>query len=331
FRRYQELPDSDKLFILPCELIDKNGMKLNEAVLKYAEHWGFEPGFNKWLFEKANFYNTLVDRIVPGYPNERAEKYWRELGYKDELIVEAEIFHLWVIEGPDEIKEKLPTQAADLNVVFTDNLDKYRTRKVRILNGAHTCLVPVAYLYGLDTVRESVENQLIGSFIRSAITEEIIPSLDGEKSELQAYADEVIDRFKNPAIQHELITISLNSFSKFKTRVLPSILGYYKNEGKLPTFLMTSLAALLYFYRGKRFNQNIELKDEPKILDLLRALWSALSTEPKDIEKLVNEVLANKELWEQDLNEIPGFSELVSRQVYNIHNQGMGKVVQSLL
>lgn len=330
FRRFKEFPECDKLFILPCELIDSNGLKLRDTVLQYADHWRLGLEFNEWLFEKAIFYNTLVDRIVPGYPKERAEKYWNELGYKDSLLVEGEIFHLWVIEGPDEIKKALPTVQAGLNVIFTNDLDYYRTRKVRILNGAHTCMVPVAYLYGLDFVQESVENELIGSFIKRAIFEEIIPSLDGEQAELQKYAKEVIDRFKNPTIKHALISIALNSFSKFKTRVLPSIISYYEREGKLPMFLMTSLAALICFYKGKRFDENIELMDEPKVIKLMESLWSELDNGKEDIKKLVTKVLGNAELWGQDLTEIPEFSELVSSQVHNICNKGMGKVIQSL-
>ncbi|MEM6522605.1 MAG: tagaturonate reductase [Bacteroidota bacterium] len=330
FKRFKEYPNADKLFILPCELIDRNGLKLRDTVLQYVDHWRLGLEFKNWLSKKALFYNTLVDRIVPGYPKERDEKYWKELGYKDHLLVEGEIFYLWVIEGSDEIKKALPTVKSGLNVIFTNDLDYYRTRKVRILNGAHTCMVPVAYLYGLDFVQESVENELIGSFIRQAIFNEIIPSLDGERAELQQYANEVIDRFKNPSIRHALISIALNSFSKFKTRVMPSILSYYKKEGKLPRLLTTALAALICFYKGRRFDEDIELMDEPQILKLMESLWSALDDSQEGIEKLVTSVLGNEELWGQDLTEIPGFNELVSSKVYNIQRQGMGKVVQSL-
>ena len=325
--RYRALPDSPKLIVLPCELIEKNGDKLKETILQYVDLWDLDDPFKAWLEEKVFFCNTLVDRIVPGYPKDSIHDYWNTLGYKDELIVEGEVFHLWVIEGPSGLQEELPTAKAGLNVIFSDDLAYYRTRKVRILNGAHTAMVPVAYLYGLDFVKEAVENSLVGKFVHQAIFEEIIPSLTGDRDELERYAYEVIDRFKNPSIKHELISISLNSFSKFKTRVLPSILGYYDKEGSLPELLLTSMAALLSFYKGKRFDDEIPLKDEKKVLEMMRRVWQNCDGTQGAVQHLVQEGLSQQELWGQDLTQVPGFVDSVANKVVAIQNKGIAKLL----
>ena len=331
YYRYRALPGSSKLVVLPCELINKNGEKLKETVLQYIDLWKLEADFLQWFEEKVFFCNTLVDRIVPGYPRESAQEYWDTLGYKDELIVEGEVFHLWVIEGPAWLQDELPTGKAGLNVVFTDDLEYYRTRKVRILNGAHTAMVPTAYLYGLDLVKEAVENEIVGKFIHKVVFEEIIPSLPGDRDELVDYAREVINRFKNPAIKHELITISLNSFSKFKTRVLPSILKYYEKEGNLPELLLAAMAAMISFYKGRRSDNEIPLKDEPQVLELMRSLWQNCDGSAEAVQHLVEEVLGKEELWGRDLTLLPGMVESVTSKVVIIQGRGVGKLLQELM
>lgn len=331
FYRYRALPECDRLIVLPCELIDKNGVKLRDTITQYIKLWGLEENFSAWLKEKVVFCNTLVDRIVPGYPGEKVEEYWHELGYRDELIVEGEIFHLWVIEGPEWIREELPTEQAGLNVIFTDDLDYYRTRKVRILNGAHTSMVPVAYLYGLDFVKEAIENELVGKFVHKAVFNEIIPSLGGDRDELEQYAGEIMDRFRNPSIKHELITISLNSFSKFKTRVLPSILGYYEKEGKLSELLLTALAALISFYKGQRSGEEIPLKDEPRVLELLSSLWKNHNGSAGSIHNLVEVILSKEEFWSTDLSKVPGLIQSVSDKVVKIQEKGIDRLLQDLM
>ncbi len=265
---------------LPCELIDKNGAKLCEIVLKYANEWGFGADFEKWVKEENIFCNTLVDRINTGYP--RGED--MELGYEDNLVNTSEYFHLWVIEGPQAILKEIPLDKVGLNIIVCDNLQMYRTRKVRILNGAHTSFVPYGLLEGFDTVKSCIDDEKMVSFIKNCIFEEIIPTLDLPKEELVAYANDVITRFANPYIKHFLTSIALNSVSKFKVRVLPSLLEYIKRYNKMPENLIFSLACLIRFYKEKTDLVN----DDAEVAKFM-------------LEKSVDEILANTAFWDTDL------------------------------
>lgn len=332
YHRYKTFEgDKDKgLFILPCELIDKNGERLKEIVTDYARLWELEEDFLLWLDQANIFYNTLVDRIVPGFPKGRAQELYEELGYEDDYLVEAEWFHLWVIEGPRDIVGEFPSKELGLNILFVDDLTSYRERKVRILNGAHTSMVPLAYLSGLDTVREAVEDELVGSFIEKIIFDEIVPSLEGPQEELRDFAEDVLDRFRNPFIKHFLMSISLNSISKFETRVLPSILDYIEREGKLPEKLVFSLAALISFYEGNRDGQKIDLADDDYYLDLFARLWDSYDGSRESLDRLIEEVLA-QEVWGQDLNEIKGLGELLADHLELIISQGMRVALEEVL
>lgn len=313
-RRYQSFNgDTTKGFIIiPCELINRNGDKLKEVILKYASVWGLEAGFAQWLEEANIFCNTLVDRIVPGYPRDRIETIWQELGYRDQLVAEGEQFHLWVIEAPEQVAREFPADKAGLNVLFTNNMAPYRTRKVRILNGAHTSMVPVGYLYGLETVRETVEHPAVGTFIQELIFEEIIPTLDLPKEELQSFAKDVLDRFKNPFIKHYLISIALNSTSKYKTRVLPSLLEFHRRNGRLPRRIVFALAALIRFYKGEINGEPIPLKDDADRIAFLKGLWESFENKEIDLDGLVGAVLQQKAYWGLDLSEIEGLQTLTA-------------------
>ncbi|MGL5723004.1 tagaturonate reductase, partial [Cetobacterium sp.] len=207
--------DMTKGFILlPCELIDYNGEELKRVVLKYAELWNLGEEFTNWLINGNIWCSTLVDRIVTGYPRGEKEELEKELGYSDNFITTGEYFYLFVIQGPKDILTKeLKLEGLNLNILIVDDLKPYKMRKVGILNGAHTAMVPVAYLYGIDTVREAMENEDLRKFIESAIDEEIIPALDMDKKELEEFKDAVINRFKNPYVKHMLMDISLNSMA----------------------------------------------------------------------------------------------------------------------
>ncbi|NND79106.1 MAG: tagaturonate reductase, partial [Maribacter sp.] len=280
---------SDKgIIVFPCELIDRNGDNLKRIILQYADDWNLEEGFVQWISDDNIFCNTLVDRIVPGYPKDKMEDISKELGYKDNLVVEGEQFHLWVIEGPKYVKTEFPAMECGLNVVFTDNMEPYRTRKVRILNGAHTTLVPVGYLYGIDNVRESLEDPVVGSYLKQAIFEEICPTLDFPDAALKQFANDVLKRFINPFLEHELISISLNSISKYKTRVLPSVIEYIKRKNALPKKLLFSLAALIAFYKGERNGEFIGLNDDQEVLDFFQKQWST-----NNYDAIVKNVLSN--------------------------------------
>lgn len=316
---------SDKgLIIIPCELIDRNGDNLKRIILQYAEDWGLGDEFVEWINEDNIFCNTLVDRIVPGYPREKIDAITQELGYKDNLVVEGEQFHLWVIEGPETVKEEIPAEVCGLNIVFTDNMEPYRTRKVRILNGAHTSLVPVGYLYGIDKVRESLEDPVVGNFLKEAIFEEICPTLDLPDEELKQFSNDVIDRFRNPYLEHALISISLNSTSKYKTRVLPSVLEYIKRKKALPKRLLFSLAALIAFYKGERNGEAIPLKDDASALEFFKAQWAT-----NNVPAIVKATLQNTDFWGEDLTKYDGLTELVTKYLENIVNNGIETAIPS--
>lgn len=319
------------LLFLPCELIDKNGEKLKEIVLKLSKKWNLEEEFIQWVNEANVFYNTLVDRIVPGYPKGNEEEIQKELGYEDKFLVEGESFHLWVIEGPKEIKDEFPADKIGLNVLFVDDLTPYRTRKVRILNGAHTAMVPVAYLYGLDTVKDSVDHNVVGEFIKLAIFDEIVAAMDYPRSESEGFAADVLDRFRNPFIKHYLMSISLNSMSKFETRVLPSILDYVELKGKLPEKLLFTLAALIKFYKGERNGEKINLSDNPEYLEMYSKLWSEYDGSDEYLGYIVESVLGLKDLWKTDLNEIEGLKDLVTKYLINLERNGMEIALKEIL
>ena len=276
-RRY-DLGLSGFIF-LPCELIDKNGETLKKYVLQYAALWGYEEAFVEWIEKENVFCNTLVDRIVTGYPREETF----ELGYEDNMLNTSELFHLWVIQGPQSITEEFPFDKAGLNIIVTEDLEKYRTRKVRILNGAHTSMIPYALLEGIETVGDCMKDENMSAFVKKCVYEEIIPTLDLPKEELLDYANNVFERFENPFIRHLCASISLNSVSKFKVRVLPSILEYIKRKNEMPQTLLTSFAKLIQFYKVGTPN------DDEKVMSFMK-------------EASVAEILANVELWDEDLS-----------------------------
>ncbi len=326
--------DKDKgLVIIPCELIDKNGDKLKAVIEQYANLWNLEIEFFNWINECNTFCNTLVDRIVPGFPKDN-EMLERELGYKDDLMVVGEQYYLWVIEGPSWLSGELPFEKAGLNVKLVNDVTPYRARKVRILNGAHSALVPVAYLYGLNTVREAIDDKTVGKFIRNVIYDEIIPTLvssDIPQNELVNFADAVIERFKNPFIHHYLMSIALNSMSKFETRDLPSIIEYYEAKGSLPNNLVFSLAALIAFYKGKRGEEEIKLADDSHILNLFNILWGKWDGSDAGLKNIVSLVLGCEKNWNMNLNTINGLNEMVSEYLIDIENLGIETALKKLL
>ncbi len=273
------------LIFLPCELIDRNGEQLRSCVLRHAAAWGLGPKFAGWVSEHNRFLNTLVDRIVPGYPHEESRTLTEQLGYEDRLLTTGEIFHVWVIEGDAEVAKELPLTQAGLNVIWTSNLQPFRTRKVRILNGAHTMSALPAYLAGLDTVRQCVEDPVFGAYVRRGVFEEILPLLPLPADETRTFAADVMERLANPFIKHNLISIALNSVAKYRVRVLPSLLEYRAARRCLPPALTFSLAALLAFYRGTevrdgaltgtRTNGPYAVKDDAPVLEVFRDQWRA--------------------------------------------------------
>ncbi|AJG98596.1 altronate oxidoreductase [Clostridium beijerinckii] len=333
FRRFMVFNgDSSKGFIIiPCELIDRNGEKLKEIVLRYAEMWNLGQDFVDWINDANTFCCSLVDRIVPGYPRDTIDEVRAELGYDDNLVDVGEIFHLWVIEGPQSIKDELPIEKAGLNVKVVDDMTPYRTRKVRILNGPHTAMVPVAYLYGLETVGEAVDHEVIGRYVHDVIYDEIIETLDLPHEELVEFADAIIERFQNPYVKHYLMSIALNSLSKYKTRDLPSLTEYLKRKGTLPKKLVFSLASLIEFYKGKRGEEDIRLVDDADILELFKKLWEKYDGTKEGLNKIVTSVLAYEKNWVSNLNEIPNLADEVSRYLEIIEKVGMKEAIKEVI
>lgn len=333
---------SDKgMVIIPCELIERNGDKLKEVVLHLADAWNLPEAFKVWVDNCNSFHNSLVDRVVTGYPKDEIAVIEEQLGYKDQLIDTGELFHLWVIEGSEELAKRLPFTEVGLDVIWTKDMTPYRTRKVRILNGAHTSTVPAAFLYGLETVGEMMDHEVIGAFARQVVYKEIIPSIDLDKEMLTDFADSVVERFRNPFIKHYLISILLNSSSKFKARVLPSILEYKKCNGKLPNLLTFSLAALIAVYKNgqvdgsgmwaKRDKDEFIMKDDIAILEFFAATWQAFDGSRDGALSVVQEVLGNSTLWGQDLNQVSGLSEKTADYLYQITSDGIQATVAKLV
>lgn len=320
--------DMTKGFILmPCELIEYNGEELRKMVLKYADLWNLGEDFKNWLINGNIWCSTLVDRIVTGYPRGEKEELTKELGYEDNFITTGEYFYLFVIQGPKDIlTRELKLEGLNLNILIVDDLKPYKMRKVGILNGAHTAMVPVSYLYGIDTVREAMENDDIRNFIELAIDEEIIPALDMDEKELKEFKDAVINRFKNPYVKHMLMDISLNSMAKYKSRILPQVLETYKRTGKLPKRLLFSLAALIRFYKGVRENGDaIQLRDDRHHLDMYADLW-----QENNYENIVKSVLGLENHWDMDLNSVEGMTELVAKYLENIDKNGVKKALEEV-
>jgi len=257
------------------------------------------------------------------------------------LVDTGEIFHLWVIEGDKRFAEELPFTKAGLNVLWTDDMTPYRTRKVRILNGAHTMTVLAAYLYGKDTVRECVEDPVISAYMKKGIFEEVIPVLDLPESEKQEFAEAVFERFANPFIRHMLLSISLNSVSKWKVRVLPSLLEYLDQKGELPTVLTFSLAALLAFYRGTEIDSDgllvgnrdgnaYRISDNEEIIEFFASLWKDYELN-KDVRAIVEKALGREDFWDQDLNELEGMTDAVTRYLDDIIQNGIASAIKKIL
>lgn len=306
------------LTIIPCELINFNSDTLKQIILNYIKLWELGVGFKNWILKACSFHNTLVDRIVPGYPKDQIEAYTIQLDYRDQLIVSAETFFLWVIEGDEALKKKLPFHKTNLDVKIVKDMQPFRTRKVRILNGAHTAMVPISLLFGNATVKESVDDSFTGPFIRSLVYDEIIPTLDMKKDALVAFADAVFDRFRNPFIVHQLSSIALNSVSKFKVRVLPSLMAFVKKEHRLPAHLVFALACLIRFYKGSWQGKELPLNDNANIIDELETIWQSAS-----YETIVEKVLQKKEYWDQDLSQVPELKQAIALALEQIDSAGV--------
>ncbi len=313
FERYRHFDGAvDKgCIIIPTELIVDNATRLREIILEYAALWRLDTGFADWIARRNRFCNTLVDRIVSGFPHANAEELFEQLGYIDRLLTMGELYHSWIIEAPPSLLDEFPVNKtlAPLNVKVVDDATPYRAIKVRLLNGAHTSMVPPGILLGVEAVREAMEHDLLAPFIQDLIYREVIPSVsEAPRAELEAFARDAFDRFRNPHIHHRLLTIALNSSSKVKERILPSLLAYLARKGELPPRLVIALAAFIRLYRGEWRGEKLALNDDPEALAWFREQWQAAPT----TESLARAVLGNEALWERDLTQVPGLVKRVS-------------------
>ena len=318
---------SKGLVIFPCELIFLNGKELKKCISSYMDLWNLGDGFREWFEKACGVYCTLVDRIVPGYPKDSIDEIHARIGYDDKLVVKAEIFHLWVIEAPKEIAGEFPADKAGLNVLFVPSEAPYHARKVTLLNGPHTVLSPVGYLSGLDTVKECVEDPLIGKFVHKVMFDELIETLDLPKPELEQFAHDVLERFVNPYVKHFVTSIMLNSFPKYKTRDLPGLKTYLERKGTLPEGLVLGLAGIITYYKGgKRGDVEIVPADDASTVALLKELWAS-----GDVYKVASGVLGAVDIWGEDLNDVPGLTAMLSGMLALIQEKGMRAAVESVV
>lgn len=307
--------------IIPCELINHNGDKLKEIILQYADLWDLGTEFKQWLETDNHFYSTLVDRIVPGFPHENKEEVFERIGYEDNMLVKAEAFLLFVIEGSQELANVLPLKEAGLNVIITDNMQPYRERKVRLLNGPHTTMTPLGLLAGVETVRDVMEDPDFGKFIHDEMYQEISPMIDLPKDELAFYSEAIKERFSNPFVRHELTSIALNSISKYKTRLLPGVIQNIEQTNQVPRRMTAALAALFVIY-GNFDGITAQPIDGEDVNEEFKAL--------KNAEDYVAAVLSNTTFWDEDLTKYPELVQEVRQDVETILAKGSRSLVQEI-
>lgn len=316
------------LAIIPCELIDDNGDELYRCLTELAKINNMDEKFIKWMQTACHYTSTLVDRIVPGYPRAEIEAIQKETGYIDNNVVNGEIFHLWVLKKEPFVQKVLPADSTGLNVIYADDIHPYKQRKVKILNGSHTAMVPIAYLAGIDTVGEAVNDPVIGRFVHDFVFDEVNPTIALPQDQMVAFANSVIERYKNPFIRHELMSIALNSTTKFRTRLLPTLEDYIRIKGELPNRLLFAFAALVTFHKGVRGEQKIALNDDPAFLEHWAKLWAEFDG---DYDELAKKALSWKEAWGIDMNGLhKDITATVAKYLKAIGTKGMAGAVKCL-
>ncbi|HET9571938.1 MAG TPA: tagaturonate reductase [Bacteroidales bacterium] len=329
YHRYKTFNgDADKGFhIFPCELIFHNGKMLKKCIHKYIELWELGADFLNWFDHSCGVYSTLVDRIVPGYPKDTIDQILAKIQLEDKMVVKGEIFHLWVIEAPESVALEFPADKAGLNVLFVPSEKPYHDRKVTMLNGPHTVMAPVGYLAGLNTVSEILGHDVLGPFVHQVMFGELMETLDLPKAELEKFGKAVLDRFRNPFVNHYVTSIMLNSFPKFKTRDLPGLKIYLERKGELPKGIVLGLAALCTYYKGGlRGKDEISLNDEQQIINLLAELWGS-----EDNQIVAEGVLGAEFIWGEDLNQLKGLTQALKADLDAIRDRGMLATVKNIL
>lgn len=340
FHRYETFNGAtDKgLIIMPCELIFLNGHHLKECIFQYIELWKEDfgtkyEGFKDWFTNYCYVCATLVDRIVPGFPRKDINQIQERICYRDNMVVQGEAFHLWVIEKPEnmsieDLKSEFPAEKAGLNVLIAESEKPYHERKVTLLNGPHTVLSPVAFLSGINIVRDACNHEVVGKYIHKVQFDELMQTLNLPMDELEKFAGDVLERFNNPYVDHQVTSIMLNSFPKYKTRDLPGLKTFLERKGCLPEGLVFGLAAIITYYRGGKRDDGTEIvpNDAPEIMQLLKDLWTT-----GDTQKVAEGVLAAEFIWHENLNSIPGLTQLVKQDLDLISNKGMLEALKTIL
>ena len=313
------------LCIICCELIENNGSTLREYVLRHAEYNKLGADFIEWVEKYCHFCDTLVDRIVPGFPRENIDEIKAELDFDDNLVVKAEFYHLWAIGGPgyEEVQRRLPLDKAGLHVIFMPTIKQFRDKKVRILNGSHTGMVPIGLQIGCETVMDAFNNADLEAFINTMVAEEVIPMIEEDQAELKEFAAGILERFYNPYIRHMLKTISLNSLSKWETRNFPTVLDNWKKVGKVAEKELFTFAALLTLYSGK---VDFTPDDTAEHVEFIQKVWNS-----EDVEATVRAIVGNRNIWTVDFTEVAPFVEKVSGYVKVILAEGMAAALKKML
>lgn len=313
------------LCIICCELIENNGSTLREYVLRHAEYNKLGEDFIEWVEKYCHFCDTLVDRIVPGFPRENIAEIKEELGFDDNLVVKAEFYHLWAIGGPgyEEVQRRLPLDKAGLHVIFMPTIKQFRDKKVRILNGSHTGMVPIGLQIGCETVMDAFNNADLEAFVNTMVAEEVIPMIEEDQEELKAFAAGILERFYNPYIRHMLKTISLNSLSKWETRNFPTVLDNWKKAGKVAEKELFTFAALLTLYSGK---VDFTPDDTAEHVEFIQKVWNS-----EDVDATVKAIVENKNIWTVDFTEVAPFVEKIAGYVKVILAEGMAAALKKML
>ncbi|MCL4120233.1 UNVERIFIED_CONTAM: hypothetical protein GTU68_027827 [Idotea baltica] len=332
YARWKFFQDDKKgnCIVIPCELIEHNGDVLKQTLVKYAMHWQLEEEFKNWLDHHCQFCNSLVDRIVPGINRSALSEYQQRTGYEDKMITEGEPYHLWAIESRYDLSRKLPLDRIGLNVIFTKNLEPFKELKLKILNGTHTTMTFIGLLMGVDLVKDIVNHEVLEPFTEKLIFEEIIPSISLDRDTSIEYGKDVLERFKNPFLEHRLQSISLYSISKFSTRIKPTIKAYKVLNDKLPERLMLSFSSLLIFYKGALGNQFFTPNDEAFKIEKIKQHWNKINAGGVISAVSIYELLADEELWAENLNDIDGFSANIAGNLVEILNGNLAEKVSKL-
>lgn len=327
YQRYKKYNGAnDKGLLVVCtELIEDNGSTLKKYVLQHASHFKLEADFINWVNTACSFYDTLVDRIVPGFPKESIDEIKQEIGFNDDLVVKGEFFHVWAIGGDSRIKEKLSLDKVGLNVVFMDDITDFRAKKVRVLNGAHTAMVPVALQLGCETVMDAFNTPEVEKYINLMVEKEVLPVIAGDKNELKGFASTILERFYNPFLKHYLKDISLNSIAKWEARDYPTILDNYAKLNKEAKLAIFSFSALLVLYSGQSEVQ-FTPTDTPEFVDFIQSTFHR-----NGIETWVDGIINHKTMWNVDMSAIPFFATEVANGVELILEKGMLTALEVIL